>query len=55
MGSSLEKFAAQDIGALTFAVSYPVYNRVITHRGYSGYNGGLNLLSDLITVPVSGR
>ena len=55
VGSSLEKFAAQDIGALYFAVSYPVYNRVITYRGYSGYNGGLNLLSDLISVPVSGR
>ena len=55
VGSSLEKYAAQDIGALTFAVSYPVVNRVITHRGYAGYNGGLNLLADLITIPVSGR
>ena len=55
VGSSLEKYAAQDVGALTFALSYPVVNRVITHRGYAGYNGGLNLLADLITVPVSGR
>jgi nitrogenase molybdenum-iron protein beta chain len=55
VGSSLEKYAAQDIGALTFAVSYPIVNRVITQRGYSGYNGGLNLLADLISVPVSGR
>ncbi len=55
VGSSLEKYAAQDIGALYFALSYPVSNRVITYRGYSGYNGGLNLLTDLITVSVSGR
>ena len=55
VGSALEKYAAQDLGALTFSVSYPLYNRVVTQRGYAGYNGGLNLLADLISVPVSGR
>lgn len=55
VGSALEKYAAADIGALTLAVSYPVYNRVIAAKGYAGFQGGLNLLEDLISVPVSGR
>lgn len=55
VGSALEKYAAADIGALTLAVSYPVYNRVIATKGYAGFQGGLNLLEDLISVPVSGR
>lgn len=55
VGSALEKYAAQDLGALTLAVSYPVYNRIIADRGYAGYKGGLRLLEDLISVPVSGK
>ena len=55
VGSSLEKYAAADQGALTLAVSYPVYNRMITDRGYAGYSGGLRLLEDLISVPISGK
>lgn len=55
VGSALEKYAAQDLGALTLAVSYPVYNKVITNHGYAGYSGGLRLLEDLITVPVAGK
>lgn len=55
VGSALEKYAAADIGALTLAVSYPVYNRVIATKGYAGFQGGLNLLEDLISVPISGR
>ena len=55
IGSALEKYAAADLGALTLAVSYPVYNRIIADRGYAGYKGGLRLLEDLISVAVSGK
>lgn len=55
VGSNLEKYAAQELGASTLAVSYPLQNRVIADRGYAGYNGGLRLFEDLISVLVAGK
>ena len=55
VGSSIDKYAADTLGALTLAVSYPVRSRLIANRGYAGFRGGLTLLEDLISVPLSGR
>lgn len=55
LGSSIDKYAAANLGASTLAISYPVNNRLITNRGYAGYNGGLCLLEDIIGVLLGGR
>jgi nitrogenase molybdenum-iron protein beta chain len=48
IGSTLEKRAAAARGAKHLSVSFPVYDRLITDRGYAGYRGGLHLFEDLI-------
>lgn len=48
VGSTLEKRTAQIRGARHLSVSFPVYDRLITDRGYAGYRGGLHLFEDLI-------
>lgn len=47
IGSSLEKRTANARGAMHLSVSFPVYDRLITDRGYAGYRGGLHLFEDL--------
>lgn len=53
LGSSLEKELAVGRGLNYLSVSFPVYNRIIVDRGYSGYRGGLHLFEDLINVLVA--
>jgi nitrogenase molybdenum-iron protein beta chain len=48
IGSTLEKRTAGSRGARHLSVSFPVYDRLITDRGYAGYRGGLHLFEDLI-------
>jgi nitrogenase molybdenum-iron protein beta chain len=55
LGSSLDRELAQGIGAGHLSVSFPVANRAIIDRGYSGYQGGLRLIEDLISNIVAGR
>lgn len=55
LGSSLDRELAQAIGAGHLSVSFPVANRAIIDRGYSGYQGGLRLIEDLISNIVAGR
>ncbi|MBP2636254.1 MAG: anfK 1 [Firmicutes bacterium] len=55
IGSSLEASTAQKIGASFLPVSFPVTNRAVLDRGYTGYRGGLTLAEDLISVLVSNR
>ncbi|MDR0858522.1 MAG: hypothetical protein LBN97_05800 [Oscillospiraceae bacterium] len=55
VGSTLEKVTAQTFGAGNLAVSYPVYNRVITDRGYAAYRGGLHLFEDILSSIVAPR
>lgn len=49
LGSSWEKFIAQDYGAQYLYLSLPINERVITNRSYVGYNGGLALIEDIYT------
>ncbi|MDA8234194.1 MAG: hypothetical protein M0Z31_05170 [Clostridia bacterium] len=55
VGSSLERELAQSIGAAHLSVSFPVANRAVLDRGYTGYKGGLRLLEDLLSAIVIGR
>ncbi|MDR1657942.1 MAG: hypothetical protein LBT47_10390 [Deltaproteobacteria bacterium] len=53
--SSLERTLAADLGAAHLSLSYPVANRAILKRGYTGYSGGLSLTEDVVGACVAGR
>ncbi|MCD7725147.1 MAG: hypothetical protein LUI12_06295 [Clostridiales bacterium] len=55
LGSGIDKYTASELGAQTLAVSYPVSNRLICSKGYAGFEGGLHLLEDIISVLVAGK
>ena len=55
VGSSLDRELAQSIGAAHLSLSFPVANRVVLDRGYSGYRGGLRLAEDLLSAAVAAR
>jgi nitrogenase molybdenum-iron protein beta chain len=47
LASDLEKDIATELGSTHLSISFPVGNRIILNRGYSGYSGGLNLIEDI--------
>jgi len=55
VGSSLERELAQSLGAGHLSVSFPVANRAVIDRGYTGFRGGLRLTEDLVSAIVAGR
>lgn len=55
VGSSLDRELARSIGAAHLSVSFPVANRAVLDRGYTGFRGGLRLMEDLIGVVVANR
>ncbi|MDR3258649.1 MAG: hypothetical protein LBT51_03430 [Fusobacteriaceae bacterium] len=55
IGSVLERDLSTKFGFPLLAVTYPVTSRVVLNQGYAGYTGGLNLVSDLVTLQISGR
>jgi nitrogenase molybdenum-iron protein beta chain len=55
IGSSLDRELALEIGAPHLAVSFPVANRAVLDRGYTGFRGGLTLIEDLIGTIIAGR
>jgi nitrogenase molybdenum-iron protein beta chain len=55
LGSSLDRALASAIGAGHLSVSYPVANRLVLTRGYTGYRGGLALTEDLVSACIGGR
>lgn len=55
LGSSLDRELAQSIGAAHLSISFPVANRAIIDRGYTGYRGGLRLIEDLLSSIIAGR
>jgi nitrogenase molybdenum-iron protein beta chain len=54
-GSSLDRALAAELGAAHLSVSYPVSNRAILTRGYTGFSGGLALAEDLVSACIAGR
>ncbi|HEY3290375.1 MAG TPA: nitrogenase component 1, partial [Anaerolineae bacterium] len=55
VGSSLDRDFAALLGAGHLSVSFPVTNRAVIDRGYTGYRGGLRLVEDLISAIVVNR
>jgi nitrogenase molybdenum-iron protein beta chain len=55
VGSSLDRELAQSIGAAHLSVSFPVANRAVLDRGYTGFRGGLRLAEDLVSAVVANR
>ena len=55
VGSSLERELAQELGTPHLSVSFPVANRAVLDRGYTGFSGGLRLTEDLLGAIVVNR
>jgi nitrogenase molybdenum-iron protein beta chain len=55
VGSSLDRELAASIGAAHLSVGFPVTNRVVLDRSYTGYKGGLHLVEDLLDAIVATR
>jgi nitrogenase molybdenum-iron protein beta chain len=55
LGSSLDRKLAQAIGAPHLSLSFPVANRAVINRGYTGYSGGLHLMEDILSVLIQQR
>ena len=53
LGSSLDKEAAERIGAWRLSVSFPVTDRVVLDRGYAGYHGATTLIEDMLSAIVA--
>lgn len=49
LGSSLENNAAKKKGVPNFEISYPVYDRAILNKTYTGITGAITLAEDYIT------
>jgi nitrogenase molybdenum-iron protein beta chain len=55
IGSVFERDLAAQYGLPLLALSFPVTNRVVFNQTYAGYNGGLALAADLLSLLVAGR
>lgn len=55
VGTGIEKSLADKLGAGFLAVAFPVSNRVVLNKGYTGFKGGLTLVEDLISQLVAAR
>jgi nitrogenase molybdenum-iron protein beta chain len=55
VGSSLERDLALKLGAAHLSVSFPISNRAVVSRGYTGFDGGLTLTEDLLSAVVANR
>jgi len=55
IGSSFDRAFANTLGAAHLSVSFPASNRAVLDRGYTGYDGGLRLVEDLLGAIVLGR
>lgn len=55
VGSGIERSLAEKLGAGFLSVAFPVSNRIVLNKGYTGFRGGLTLVEDLITQLVTFR
>lgn len=55
VGSSLDRELALSLGAGHLSVGFPVANRAVLDRGYTGYRGGLRLAEDLFSAAIAAR
>lgn len=55
VGSHHERELAKSLGAGHLSITFPVGNRVVLNKGYTGYLGGLALIEDLFSIIVAER
>lgn len=55
VGSSLDRDLALTLKASHLSISFPVANRGVINRGYTGYTGGLTLIEDLLSAIITVR
>jgi nitrogenase molybdenum-iron protein beta chain len=55
LGSTWERFLAEDTGNISIYVSVPVNSNIIITRGFTGYDGGLRLVEELFNRVFQGR
>lgn len=55
IGTGIERGLAEKLGAGFLSVAFPVSNRVVLNKGYTGYSGGLSLVEDLLSNLVAAR
>ena len=54
-GSSLDRPLAASLGAGHISLSFPVSNRAVIARGYTGYDGGITLFEDVLGSVIALR
>jgi nitrogenase molybdenum-iron protein beta chain len=54
-GSAFDRDLAQKLNAPHLSVSFPVTNRAVIHRGYTGFAGGLTLIEDILSAVIANR
>jgi nitrogenase molybdenum-iron protein beta chain len=54
-GSSLERDLAIKFSAPHLSISFPITNRAVINRGYTGFTGGLTLIEDIISAVIINR
>lgn len=54
-GSVFERELTAEFNFPLLTIAYPVTNRVVLNRAYAGFNGGLSLAEDLLSLLVAGR
>ncbi len=55
VGSVFERDIANEFGFPLLTVGYPVTNRIVLNRAYSGTTGALSFVEDLLGILVAGR
>jgi nitrogenase molybdenum-iron protein beta chain len=55
LGSAIDRDLAESLGVPQLSVTYPISNRVVMDRGYTGYTGALRLTEDILSILISGR
>ncbi len=53
IGSSLDKDLAQELGVLHLSATFPVTDRVVLNRSYTGYRGCVTLVEDFIAQAIT--
>ena len=55
LGSTLDRTLAVELKAGFHSVTYPITNRVVTDQAYTGYRGGLRLVTEILSALLSNR
>jgi nitrogenase molybdenum-iron protein beta chain len=54
-GSAFERDLALRLNAPHLSISFPITNRAIIQRGYTGFTGGLSLIEDILSAVITNR